>query len=69
MLPDEVDSGWEARRRLADAVRTLSERCVRTDVGEAELTKAEELVPVLKGVSDSIVAEVSFIHNNWYLFL
>ena len=44
-LPAEVPPGaWRERRRLAAALRSLSERCVRTDAPEALLREAAALV-------------------------
>ena len=43
-LPDEVEGDWAARRQLAQAIRDLNEGCVRAEVDEATLAKAQALV-------------------------
>jgi acyl-coenzyme A thioesterase PaaI-like protein len=43
-IPEDVDAEWAARRRLADALRELSERCVLTETGAAQLEEAAALV-------------------------
>jgi len=43
-IPDEVDPQWAARRSLADALRTLIEKCVRTEADAQTLAEAEARV-------------------------
>lgn len=46
-LPDTVDGAWAERRRLAAAIRVLSERCVTTDASVEELAHAADSVESL----------------------
>jgi hypothetical protein len=43
-LPDAVPDDWAARRRLAHALRQISERCVTTDAPTESMVLAAELV-------------------------
>jgi len=43
-LPEEVHGEWAARRRLAQSIRDLTERCVRTEGDEAAMEAARVLV-------------------------
>ncbi len=47
----DVDEEWAARRVLADALRELSERCVRTDSDASDLLAAAEVV---RSITDSL---------------
>ncbi len=43
-IPDDVPEAWQARRDLADALRMLTERCVRTEADTDAIGQAQALV-------------------------
>ena len=46
-LRDDVDGPWAARRRLADALRALNERCIRTEVSVEAFDAATSAVQAI----------------------
>ena len=65
-VPEEVDADWQARRDLAAVLRRVSERCVLTEVGEENLSKAKALMEeALELLPTGSTASQAFVNGSY----